>query len=840
MAELFLAQQPPKAELVVLKRILPYLSEEPEFVQMFLDEAKIAAQLHHPNIVQVYELGKLDNTIFIAMEFVEGIDLRRVMQEEQKFGATVPYGVAAAICAQVAAGLDYAHNSVAVDGRPLDLIHRDVSPQNVMIAYDGRVKLVDFGIAKAGAFIDARSKPGVIKGKFLYLSPEQVAQLVLDRRADIFALGTMMYEITTGKSPFAKPTTEGILYAIRSEDPSPPHLIKDDYPQELSRIIMRCLVKDRDQRYQHAMDVADDLMAFVNSGVIKQSTDIAEYIARLMGEEEERTVLHIPVATPAGRKDATLAMPAGLTGRPARRPSGEGHSVPPAYNGEPEPPTQMGRPRQLSITRSERVEITGQGRAFEGEDEAEGDEVDPGELEDALREVPEEPVGELDTSYNTGDVARYTEEEDPENDPALRTGPGKEPDFEEEEPDESTAVGGFPSGFVKPVPGESTVAERARGRGGLAPGGPPALQPSRRVSPPPDRDTEPRARRPATPPARRPLMESSPSISLTQPTGNGLGLEGDDERGESVSVTPATQSHRPVARQFSKPLAREEDSLIDTESGMGSPAPTARSRAFARDPDDDESTAGYEHETEEPAPSRGSRGLVLAAVAVLVLVILGAVAFFALSSITSKPADDGVGPPPPAPIENPDAQKPPEGESAAKPPDITVDEAVVKAPSPPQPEASPTPGPEVAVANPPSETTARPENSSPDNSLTPDLIAAGPEQPSTKTELTPPPQPPAANPGSNPNPNPKPGPTQPIKGIGVPVKFKTASATATVWVDGLKVDTNKVHYLAAGRIKVRWACSTYKRGNKGSFITVLKEGSDEPRDFSIPCRKGQR
>ncbi|HVG62594.1 MAG TPA: serine/threonine-protein kinase, partial [Hyalangium sp.] len=196
MAELFLAQEPPKPGLVVLKRILPYLSEETEFVQMFLDEARIAAQLHHPNIVQVYELGKLDNTIFIAMEFVEGVDLRRVVQEEAKFGATVPYGVAAAICAQVAEGLDYAHFSKDVHGVPLELIHRDVSPQNVMVGYNGRVKIVDFGIAKAGTYVN-RSKPGVIKGKFLYLSPEQVAQDKLDHRADIFALGTMMYEITT-------------------------------------------------------------------------------------------------------------------------------------------------------------------------------------------------------------------------------------------------------------------------------------------------------------------------------------------------------------------------------------------------------------------------------------------------------------------------------------------------------------------------------------------------------------------------------------------------------------------------------------------------------------------
>ncbi|RKH72343.1 serine/threonine protein kinase [Corallococcus aberystwythensis] len=308
MAELFLAHRPPDPTLVVIKRILPYLSEEPEFVQMFLDEARIAAQLHHPNIVQVHELGKEGDNIFICMEYVEGVDLRRVLMEEHKFGASMPYGVAAKICAAIAAGLDHAHFSRGVDGRPLELIHRDVSPQNVMLAYDGRVKLVDFGIAKAGAFME-RSKPGVIKGKFLYLSPEQIMQERLDHRADIYALGVMLYEITTGKQPFHRATTEGILYAIRYEEATPPHLVRPDYPEDLSRIVMRCLVKDRTQRYQRASDVRHDLEAFLASGVLKQSLDVTGYIARLLGAKEERTVLHIPPTKRAGRHEATLPLP---------------------------------------------------------------------------------------------------------------------------------------------------------------------------------------------------------------------------------------------------------------------------------------------------------------------------------------------------------------------------------------------------------------------------------------------------------------------------------------------------------------------------------------------------
>ncbi|HEY0095836.1 MAG TPA: serine/threonine-protein kinase, partial [Archangium sp.] len=345
MAELFLAQEPPSPELLVIKRILPYLTEEPEFVQMFLDEARIAAQLHHPNIVQVFGLGRINESIFIAMEYVEGVDLRRILAEETRFTAAVPYAVAARICAQVAAGLDHAHNSKGVDGRPLGLIHRDVSPQNVMVAYNGQVKLVDFGIAKAEAFAE-RSKPGVIKGKFLYLSPEQVMQERLDHRSDVFALGVMLYEITTGRSPFARPTTEGILYAIRFENPSPPHVLRDDYPQELSRIVMKCLVKDRNLRYQRAAQVQADLEGLLNSGMLRQSDDVAAYIARLLGEEEERTMLHVPIPKPGARKDSSTQQPAGLAARPTRRPTGQNltSAVEPD---EAEPATEMARPQDM-------------------------------------------------------------------------------------------------------------------------------------------------------------------------------------------------------------------------------------------------------------------------------------------------------------------------------------------------------------------------------------------------------------------------------------------------------------------------------------------------------------
>jgi len=316
MAELFLAQDEPEAPLVVIKRILPYLTDDPSFVQMFLDEARIAAQLHHPNIVRVHELGKLDEAIFISMEFVEGADLRKMLQQEQKENSAIPYAVAARIVAEVCAGLHYAHHGVGVDGRPMEIVHRDVSPQNVMVGFDGQVKLVDFGIARANAFME-RSKPGVLKGKFLYLSPEQVMQEALDHRSDLFAIGTLLYEITTGKSPFQRHTPEAVIFAIRREDPPSPQLVRSDYPPELSAIVARCLTKDRNKRYQEASEIRADLETFLAHTRQVGSAEVAEYAQLLFGDEDERTILNIPLLQ--GTSQATLLVAPVLARPPSRR-----------------------------------------------------------------------------------------------------------------------------------------------------------------------------------------------------------------------------------------------------------------------------------------------------------------------------------------------------------------------------------------------------------------------------------------------------------------------------------------------------------------------------------------
>ncbi len=293
MAELFLAKDTRTDRIVVLKRILPYLAEEAEFVRMFLDEARIAASLHHPSIVELFELGHLEGSTFISMEWVDGIDLRRILQKEQERHSVVPAGVGAWLVARLCEGLHHAHFARDAAGKPLGIIHRDVSPQNVMVSFNADVKLVDFGIAKATAWM-GRSKPGVIKGKFLYLAPEQLTTEPLDHRTDLFALGTMLYELTTGQSPFYRTSTEAVIYAIRMEEPDPPSTVRKDFPPGLSKIILKCLVKDREKRYQTADEIRIALEAFIRTEVPTTYDDALGYVSRLFGDDSERTSIFIP------------------------------------------------------------------------------------------------------------------------------------------------------------------------------------------------------------------------------------------------------------------------------------------------------------------------------------------------------------------------------------------------------------------------------------------------------------------------------------------------------------------------------------------------------------------
>ena len=188
-------------KILVIKRILPELSRNPQFVEMFINEAKIAVTLSHANIVQVFDLGRADETYFIAMEYVPGYDLGTVLRWERKLGQRLPQELAVYMLSELAKGLDYAHRRRDSELRPLGIVHRDVSPENVLLSYEGEVKLTDFGIARSRASVHGlRDLP---PGKFAYLAPEQARGEDVDARADLFALGAVLYEALTGVRPLA-------------------------------------------------------------------------------------------------------------------------------------------------------------------------------------------------------------------------------------------------------------------------------------------------------------------------------------------------------------------------------------------------------------------------------------------------------------------------------------------------------------------------------------------------------------------------------------------------------------------------------------------------------------
>src|SRR5512136_113799 len=248
--------------VVALKRILPSIAEDEEFITMFIDEAKIAVQLQHANVAQIFDLGKVDDSYFIALEYVNGRDLRGIFDDLRKRGEIMPMPQVCYLVMQLCEGLDYAHNKRDAQGRELNLVHRDVSPQNVLISYEGEVKLVDFGIAKAAGKA-SKTQAGILKGKFGYMSPEQVRGLPLDRRSDIFSMGIVLYELLTGERLFTGESDFSTLEKVRNVEILPPSTYNRKIADELERIILKALAKDSDERYANAIDLHDELQAFV-------------------------------------------------------------------------------------------------------------------------------------------------------------------------------------------------------------------------------------------------------------------------------------------------------------------------------------------------------------------------------------------------------------------------------------------------------------------------------------------------------------------------------------------------------------------------------------------------
>jgi len=282
MAEVFLAKQTGElggfSKKVAIKRMFSYMADSPDATNMFLDEGRIAASFNHPNIVQIYELGREGENLYLAMEYVHGRDLKRVIERGREVDSPLPLSMAVHIVSQVASGLHYAHEKLDERGQPMNVIHRDISPQNVLVSDQGHVKVCDFGIAKAEDRLQ-HTKQGQFKGKLAYMSPEQFETSNLDRRTDIYSLGVLLYEATTGHRVYDADTDLEIVRLMSIGDIRPPSELVAGYPEELEAIVLKCINKDPAKRFA----TAEELHIAVEEWLDKSSSrPSAMHIGRYM------------------------------------------------------------------------------------------------------------------------------------------------------------------------------------------------------------------------------------------------------------------------------------------------------------------------------------------------------------------------------------------------------------------------------------------------------------------------------------------------------------------------------------------------------------------------------
>jgi serine/threonine protein kinase len=296
MAEVFLAKRIGMKgfeKLLAIKRIHPQFSENEEFIAMFIDEAKLAAKLNHRNIIQIYDFGSQQGSYYIAMEYIFGKDLRSILKKSKERGENLPPAQCAYIITEAAKGLEYAHTLKDHFGKPLQIIHRDISPQNILISYEGEVMLADFGIAKA-ASKSTETRAGVLKGKILYMSPEQAWGKTIDRRSDLYSLGVVLYEMVTQRKIFDADSEFSMLEKVRNAVVEFPPNVFENIPKHFLQVIQKALEKNPDHRYQSAHEIRVDLENYLHTAQERLSEKaISNYLKRLFREEieEERKIL---------------------------------------------------------------------------------------------------------------------------------------------------------------------------------------------------------------------------------------------------------------------------------------------------------------------------------------------------------------------------------------------------------------------------------------------------------------------------------------------------------------------------------------------------------------------
>lgn len=291
MGEVFLARQTGVLDrLAILKSLRADLAQEQDFVEQFLDEARVAATLNHPNIVSIYDVGEWCGTYYIAMEYVPGEDLSRLWYAAAKAGVGLPFQVSVRVCYEAALGLDHAHKARDMRGQPLNVVHRDVSPQNIMVRGDGVVKLVDFGIAKA-ANKSSRTQAGMVKGKLQYMSPEQVRGEALDGRSDQFSLGVVLWEMCTGRRLFKAESEMVTLQKILQAPIPKPTDHVPGFPAELEATILRMLQREAQRRYKSLHEAAADLKGYLDrSALAGPETSVSVFVQQILGKELEERI----------------------------------------------------------------------------------------------------------------------------------------------------------------------------------------------------------------------------------------------------------------------------------------------------------------------------------------------------------------------------------------------------------------------------------------------------------------------------------------------------------------------------------------------------------------------
>ncbi len=271
------------SRIVALKTMLPELSDDADFQRMFLSEATLAARIRHPNVLETVDLGEEKGVLYIAMEWMDGETLSAIMKSARLQGA-VPLPIALKLIIDACAGAHAAHELCDDEDRPLGLVHRDVSPPNVLVSYSGIVKLADFGVAKTIEVNNALTPGGHVKGKLRYMAPEQLLGAEIDRRTDLFALGISLYQLTTGRHPWPGNTAAVTMRKIVSETATPPSSFVESYPAELERIVLKALQRNPAERFQTAAEMALTIEQFARSaGAVATTREVGAYVTELLG-----------------------------------------------------------------------------------------------------------------------------------------------------------------------------------------------------------------------------------------------------------------------------------------------------------------------------------------------------------------------------------------------------------------------------------------------------------------------------------------------------------------------------------------------------------------------------